>query len=168
MSNGNNAFWSFSLDRYGRAGVPERCLTLQDDGGADVNIALFLLWLGFEGRQVTPTGLDAILGVTAAWTDDAVRPLRTLRRRLKGYADPTDGAIERLRTKIKKVELEAEQIEQDMLFAFARAGADSFSEKVPSGADGVLEHNLIAYVARLPSRSGDLDDVARDLAQLCV
>jgi len=32
-----SSFWTFSLSVYGQPGVPAACLTLQDEGGADVN-----------------------------------------------------------------------------------------------------------------------------------
>ena len=44
-ASGKDGFWGFSLRIYARQDVPQACLALQDEGGADVNLVLFLLYL---------------------------------------------------------------------------------------------------------------------------
>ena len=56
------SFWSFSLTVYGRPGVEAACLELQDRFGADVNLALYCLWIG---RSLTPEALDKRLSKAA-------------------------------------------------------------------------------------------------------
>ena len=51
-----------------------------------------------------------------SWHEEAVKPLRGVRRYMK---DVSGGDVAVLRTRVKGVELEAEQIEQAMLFAHA-------------------------------------------------
>jgi uncharacterized protein (TIGR02444 family) len=111
----DNAFWRFSLAVYGRPGVAKECLALQDAHGIDVNILLFCAWLGTQSIPLKREDIEAVSQAVAGWHDDIVRPLRTVRQRLKDF---TDG--EKLRAGIKDAEIKAEQIEQAMLFAFSR------------------------------------------------
>ena len=55
-------FWSFSLRIYGAPGVEPACLDLQDRFGADVNLALYCLWIG---RALTPQALARALEAAA-------------------------------------------------------------------------------------------------------
>lgn len=110
--NYDNAFWRFSLAVYGEAEVAKECLGLQDDYGIDVNILLFCAWLGTQSVRLTREDIEATSQAIAGWHDDIVRPLRTVRQRLKDFSND-----EKFRAGIKNVEIEAEQIEQAMLFA---------------------------------------------------
>ncbi len=104
-------FWSFSLAVYGRPGVPAACLALQDGRGVDVNLLLFAAWAGRE--CATPLSVETLGRIDAAvsdWRLEVVRPLRAVRRRLKGED-------EALYQRLKAVELAAERIQQDRLFA---------------------------------------------------
>jgi len=169
MTENSNPFWAFSLDRYRRDGVPEQCLIIQDRGGADVNFALFLLWLGSAVRSVNPeTGLDTIRAHVADWTQDVVVPLRTVRRTLKGREDPTKGSFELLRSQIKKVELDSERIEQDLLYRLWQTDGPCFAEPCGDPADKVMLANLSLYIASLSVGDPELDCAAETLARLCV
>ncbi|MGQ9365917.1 TIGR02444 family protein [Azospirillum sp. A39] len=108
-----NPLWAFSLAVYARPGVAAACLDLQDRHGADVNLVLFALWAGAEcGATVTEAELERLRGVAAPWQAEVVGPLRAVRRRLKGEADAAA-----LREEVKALELAAERVEQDRLFA---------------------------------------------------
>ncbi|MEX2629461.1 MAG: TIGR02444 family protein [Tistlia sp.] len=107
-----NPFWAFSLATYGRPGVAEACLALQDRLGLDVNLLLFCLWAGRCGHRLSATELAALATAAGPWQQGVVVPLRGVRRRLKGAADP---AQEALRQRIKRDELEAERLEQELL-----------------------------------------------------
>lgn len=107
-----NPFWDFSLAAYGRPGVAEACLALQDRLGLDVNLLLFALWAGRCGRRLTAVELATLREASGPWHREVVVPLRGVRRRLKGAADP---AHEALRRRIKRDELEAERLEQELL-----------------------------------------------------
>jgi uncharacterized protein (TIGR02444 family) len=111
----DNAFWRFSLAVYGEPEVAKECLALQDAYGIDVNILLFCAWLGTQAIALQREDIEAAARAVAGWHDDIVRPLRTVRQRLKEFADG-----EKLRAGIKDIELAAEQTEQAMLFAFSR------------------------------------------------
>lgn len=138
-----NPFWEFSLAFYGRPGVAPACLRLQDEGGADVNIALFLLWRARSGVRLCEQDLACADALVAGWRERIVEPLRAMRRRLK--TDPMldgDGAF---RAGVKAVELEAERLEQDALF---RAAPDLGG--TPGSPPGeAARKGLLAYEATL-------------------
>lgn len=103
------SFWSFSLSVYGKPGVEAACLDLQDRFGADVNLALYCLWIG---RTLTPQALALALEA-AAPLRQYIDPLREMRRSL-----PKDAGV---REAVKKAELAAEKLEQDALEALGEA-----------------------------------------------
>ncbi len=113
--NYDNEFWRFSLAVYGQAEVEKECLRLQDAYGIDVNILLFCAWLGTQPVALKREDIQAASRAVAGWHDEIVRPLRSVRRRVKKFSDD-----EKLRASIKGIEIEAEQIEQAMLFEFSR------------------------------------------------
>jgi uncharacterized protein (TIGR02444 family) len=112
----DSPFWRFSLRFYALEDVAPACLALQDEGGADVNVLLFLLYLAEERSLVTAADIDRLDATIAPWREEAVKPLRALRRRLKtGIGGIPLAAAESFRNQIKKVELEAERLEQAVL-----------------------------------------------------
>jgi len=131
------AFWRFSLAFYGRPGVSEALLALQDRGGADVNLILYALWLGLSGRGALERGgLDAAEPVARLLREAAVDPLRELRRRLKGTPD---GDVALLRERVKGLELDAERIVQRRLAALAPppAAAAPRGERIAAAEAGL-------------------------------
>jgi uncharacterized protein (TIGR02444 family) len=113
--------WRFSLGFYRQPGVAEACIALQDRDGVDVNVLLFLLWLASEKRRLGFAQARALCDRAHPWRDDVVAPLRTVRRSLKGGSALVEAATAELfRTRIKAVELEAERLEQEALFALAQ------------------------------------------------
>lgn len=156
--------WRFSLDRYRRAGVPPLCLALQEATGADVNLLLCALWLGSEGRPLSGAQARALRDAVAPWHDAVVRPLRSVRRRLKGWQICPDLPRERLRAEIQRQEIEAERLEQDLLFA-ACEGFDT----APSDADRatLMAQNLDVIAALAPGGAGAAETCAA-LVDLCL
>jgi len=137
-----NPFWTFSLGYYRGAGVSEACLELQDNCGVDVNLVLFLLWLASQKRRLAPDPVKRLADKVRPWQTDVIGPIRTLRRRLKGYAPLLDrGAAELFRTRIKAIELESERLQQEAMYALA-AGLPS--EPAPSAASAARA-SLAAY-----------------------
>ncbi|MBP2312021.1 TIGR02444 family protein [Azospirillum soli] len=108
---GVNPLWDFSLAVYARPGVPAACLDLQDRRGLDVNVLLFAAWAGAAcGVQLSANELARVDSAIADWRAEVVRPLRAVRRRVKGEDDA-------FYARLKATELEAERIQQDRLFA---------------------------------------------------
>jgi uncharacterized protein (TIGR02444 family) len=113
-------FWRFSLRLYRAPGVGDACIALQEEAGVDVNLLLFLLWQATERRALTAADVKALDQTVGGWRDTAVIPLRNLRRALKsspGLVAPN--AAEAFRTRIKAVELEAERLQQEAMYALA-------------------------------------------------
>jgi uncharacterized protein (TIGR02444 family) len=135
-------FWHFSLRFYRQPGVADACIALQDGCGVDVNILLFLLWLAAERRSTRLDEVQAVCAAAAPWRDDVVAPLRGIRRRLKdGSALVERGASEQFRARIKVIELEAERLQQEALFALADGLA---TERAVSVEDAVF-FNMAVY-----------------------
>jgi uncharacterized protein (TIGR02444 family) len=121
-------FWTFSLAVYGTDGVAEECLSLQERLGLDVNLLLFAAYLGaVEGLRLDAHTIELAQSAVGEWHGDIVRCLRQARQALKvpsaDTSDPLDGASAMLRTCVKAAELEAERIEQAMLWRWLRANA---------------------------------------------
>jgi len=113
----DNEFWRFSLAIYKPPEVAAECLALQEAVGLDVNLLLFCAWLGTRTIILSRSDIEAASRVVALWHNGVVRPLRGVRRHIKTqYGD----ALESLRSRVKDDELQAEQIEQAMLFAYAQ------------------------------------------------
>ena len=104
---------------YARDGVPEACLHLQSRHDVDVPVVLFAAFVGAVRRQaLTASGVDAARGRVDAWHREVVRPLRAVRQRLKtGPAPAPDDLTAQLRSKVQKIEIDAELIELDQLDA---------------------------------------------------
>jgi len=109
--------WSFSLEFYERPGVAAALTALQDGAGLDVNLILFAMWLGLAGGgRLDEQGHDAADRAVCGIRVDVIEPLRALRRRLKTAAAAD---IQRLRERIKTIEIDAERAAQDRLAALA-------------------------------------------------
>ncbi|MGQ7792483.1 TIGR02444 family protein [Faunimonas sp. B44] len=107
--------WRFALAVYGRPGVAEACLLLQDSCGVDVNVLLVALFSARAGRPLSPSGIAAADAAIARWREEVVRPLRVVRRAMKSEAAVFGGDGEMVRNRVKAAELAAEQLEQAVL-----------------------------------------------------
>jgi uncharacterized protein (TIGR02444 family) len=150
-------FWDYSLAVYARPGVAEACLALQDRHGLDVNILLFCCWAGQRGRALSAAELEGLMAAVGPWHEGVVKPLRAVRRWLKGQSTAPGAAAEALRQEVKAQELEAERIEQQILAETLVLG-----EGAPAAA--LAAANLKAYLAWLEVRAA-AEDTA-DLAGL--
>ena len=113
----DKAFWRFSLAVYVAPGVAKECLALQETSNIDVNLLLFCAGVG-AGRCVLLTQGDVERADAAVrnWRENVVHPLRGVRQTLKSLCGDCDG----FRPKAKSIELEAEEMEQAMLYTHAR------------------------------------------------
>lgn len=141
-SREESPFWRFSLRFYSRPKISAACLALQDEGGADVNLLLFLLFLAEHKRRVTKDDIHRLDLAVCAWRDRVVKPLRELRRALKaGIGDIPIKASETFRGQIKRLELESEQIEQHALELLSTSAIGAPASSRTEAA----EANLAAY-----------------------
>lgn len=114
---GPRALWDFSGRLYAAPGVAEAALELQDEHGLDVNLLLVCCYLGLNGVRATRETIATLDQHARAWRQVAVEPLRDLRRRLKqdvGTISAETAAP--FRERVKSLELEAERLQQEMLF----------------------------------------------------
>jgi len=127
-------FWRFSLAFYRQPGVADACIALQEQCGVDVNLLLFLLWHATQQRVFTPTQVAVLEQRIGAWREATVVPLRAVRRALKSPpALVNAGTAEAFRTRIKAIELEAERLQQEAMYALASAAP--LGDRVGSAAD---------------------------------
>jgi uncharacterized protein (TIGR02444 family) len=115
---------------------------LQDGCGIDVNLLLFLFWLASEGRQLSPDDVKKLDDQVRSWRELTIIPVRNTRRKLKGAATLVEPSKQEVfRNKVKAVELEAEQLQQEALYNFAKSE--------PLGAPGspraAARANIAAY-----------------------
>jgi uncharacterized protein (TIGR02444 family) len=147
----DNAFWRFSLAVYASDGVAPECLALQDALKADVNFLLFCAWMGTHNVVLTPNHLEAAELAVDVWHAGVVRPLRGVRQQIKVLARDE---FEAFRSQVKSLELEAEQIEQAMLFAHAQTIAPAASRTEPREA---IAENVRTYLDIARGRAGRTD-----------
>jgi uncharacterized protein (TIGR02444 family) len=165
-SSAGSPFWRFSLQFYRLPGVAEACIKLQEEAGVDVNLLLFLLWHGAQGRRLSGHEVARLEQEIAAWRNRAVIPLRAIRRALKpppGLVEP--GAAEAFRTRIKAVELEAERLQQEAMYGLVRTAL--LGEAAPSVAEAVRA-NVAAYapICRAEFDQPAIDTLLDALAKL--
>jgi len=158
-------FWQFSLKFYAVPGVAPACIALQDEAGVDVNLLLFLLWSATQRRTLTESEVKDLDRMIGSWRDTAVIPLREMRRALKSppKAFAADAA-EAFRTRIKQVELEAERLQQETMYALAQSGRFRPTAATPVEA---ARASIEAYQALLrPLPRAPLQTVLAAFAQI--
>jgi uncharacterized protein (TIGR02444 family) len=115
------ALWRFSLAFYGRPGVAETLIALQDRAGCDVNVILFALWRGLaHEHRLEHAELMAAEATVAPLRRDIIEPLRRMRRGLKADSNLD---VQALRRRIAALELAAERQAQSRLAAMIAAPA---------------------------------------------
>ncbi len=150
-----NLFWAFSLEAYGRPGVAEACLALQDRHGLDVNLLLYCCWAGACGRVLSDAEVERLVAAVKPWRSAAVEPLRSLRRWLKDAEGARPDLAASFRERVKALELEAERIEQQTLGDTVPVEAGTAFPDPKAGAA-----NLSAYRRVHGLRPGEQDNGA--------
>ncbi|MDS7594267.1 TIGR02444 family protein [Agrobacterium tumefaciens] len=100
--------WPNMILLYADNKVAQLCLSLQDEFDADVPVLLLLVLADRHGMSCEDEAFDRFLADAATWRELVVRPLRAIRRAMKGRCDA--GAETALREDIKRVELQAERL----------------------------------------------------------
>jgi len=149
-----NPFWDWSLEAYVLDGVKERLLDLQDGFGFDANFALWCCWRAREGEFLDEAALTDAIAACGPWAGEVIGPLRAARRAAK----PGPAAFY---ASIKALELDAELIEQNILFSLS-------TESAPIAREGVLAaamSNLKLYASLIgaPRRDGFSSALLRGL-----
>lgn len=141
-------FWDYSTTLYGRPGVADCCLELQDRYGADVNLLLLAVWLGARGARLDRAGWTALEQRTRSWQDEVVGRMRAVRRELRAMLE--HGRVESwrrdrvlaLKQGLAALELDSERLEQHELEALA----PGLAQPAPPGAV-TARANLADYLA---------------------
>ncbi len=121
MDDDSGAVTRFALALYRSGDVSPACLALQDRLDVDVNLVLYAAFVGAVRAQVlTEAHLNSARCVVDEWHREVVRPLRSVRRRLKTGPSPapTPATME-LRRELQRLEIKAEVVELAQLDAFA-------------------------------------------------
>jgi len=137
--------WNYSIEHYALPGVAEACLRLQDSFGLDVNLVLCCLWFGRCHGELSDRQLDQLLSFSRDWSGHVVVPLRQVRRWIKREFTTLslpESELSALRNHVKKLELEAERLQQDRLQAILLQGDDSRDEPGRSAMTRNLWHYL--------------------------
>jgi len=117
----NNPFWQFSLDVYAHADIAPKCLHLQEKHQIDVNLILFGLWLGYEGWLIPDKVIaQEITKNVAQWRTDVIIPLRRYRVNFQSLNKGLSNKKNPLRKQLKKLEIDAEQVEQAILYELSQ------------------------------------------------
>lgn len=78
--------WPFALALYHAPLAKSHCLTLQDEGGVDVCLLLWRLWL-YAHRVVPEQPSKDLVKAHEKWQQRYTVPLRTLRQRVRRWTD---------------------------------------------------------------------------------
>ena len=120
------SLWDWTLEAYARPGVPEACLTLQDEHGQNTSLLLWAVWAETADAELLARAADA----AHRWEEIALAPLRSVRRGLKPPLPPVaDKAREGLRDDVKAAELRAERVLMETLetMGVRRGGAHALA-----------------------------------------
>jgi uncharacterized protein (TIGR02444 family) len=113
---------------------------LQRELDVDVNMLLFCAWLGASRKaMLSAEQLEMFEDIVRAWHEDVVKPLRRVRDTVKGGA-AVDEDIGALRKKVLDAELDAERIEQALLY---QAALESPPEAASHASTAMLANVLL-------------------------
>ena len=157
-------FWRFSLRFYRQPKVAEACIALQEEAGVDVNLLLFLLWHATHGHELLPAEVAALEARVGPWREAAVVPLRAVRRALRSPpALVPEATAEAFRTKIKGVELEAERLQQEAMYALVKL---SLLGRMAASSQAAARANIAAYgtICRAPLPKAAVETLLAALA----
>ena len=87
------------------------CLELQDQHDCDVNMLLWVGWRSAQGAPIDEADLEQLSSLVEPWRQQVLRPLRAVRRSLS--KQPAQAA---LRDRLLAAELEAERLQQTLMF----------------------------------------------------
>jgi uncharacterized protein (TIGR02444 family) len=151
--------WHFSLAVYRREGVQDECLDVQERLGVDVNLLMFCAYVGaVESVALSDQEVADAAAAIGTWNADMVHALRQVRRTLKPWGAGGQGEIsqvaEALRVKVKGADLEAERIEQAMLWVWLRARAAGWRH---AGRQAALDANVRCLLTRCGAKGAQAE-----------
>lgn len=154
MLNLNGPIWKFALDFYGRPGIAPACLCLQDQVGLDVVHLILVLYMYTELHQSTSLeDIQTARVAMASWRGATVLPLREIRKALKVLATAFPNEQEAVRSRIKEVELLAEQVQ----LAEAARWLNTKTNSTGLRMEEALQALVIAYDEHRQRHRGPID-----------
>lgn len=121
MSAGQPGLWDWAVEAYGRPGVADACLRLQDRAGVDVPLLLCACWLAARGRRLDVATAQKLHNAVAPWQREVVTPLRHARRFLKrgssAVHERSRDCVVELAERVTALELDAERAQLETLEA---------------------------------------------------
>lgn len=112
----DNPFWQCSLTLWQNKSLQSQLLRLQNTQDYRVNLLLLAIWLGLEGKDLR-AHLHKLSEQVNTWHESIVAPIRQVRQALpKSLPD----AVASLKAQLQACELQAEQVEQALLFQYTQ------------------------------------------------
>ena len=111
-----DAFWAWSLSVYGKPGVKDRLLALQDQYLVEVNTTLWCIWVANRGWQLREEQVRKVVQSAQIFAAHGAEPIRSVRRFFSAkrpYLDDDERAA--FRKMLLEAELEAERLVQQAL-----------------------------------------------------
>lgn len=136
-------FWRYSVELYGKSGITDVCLTLQDKLGVNVNLLLLLCYCEGQRLQLSREDIETLAAAVIPWHSEYTKPLRGLRRRLA----LDDRANIEAKQAIFDAEMALEKIEQKLL-----VGAFNTLKPVHTGRKKTAQ-NLQRYLGLLNQKA---------------
>lgn len=140
---------NFAMACYQRSSVAERCLRLQDNAGADINMLLAAAWLAEQGRHWQRQEVCELITLCSIWREHCILPLRSVRRYLK-----SEDKMRELYARAKALELEAEMHQLHLLDTALQTTALKIN--AAAGVDA-LTANLHTYFDCIAARQQIID-----------
>lgn len=144
-------FWDYSLALYRSADVEDHCMALQNEYAFDVNLVLFCVWFGHQYGELPAPLLEDAVAFSKNWRQSIVQPLRSVRTTMKSNnklaAGTKESEFTKLKEDVKKLELQAEKLQQDELHRLASA---IIKKEALGKRQGAQLTNLNALCASMP------------------
>ena len=152
-----NPLWDFSLRHYAKTAVQQQCLQLQENCDANVNVVLFSLWLASLERVFEHDIVTAHVELQH-WHQQVIVPLRQARCAAKQFQQSDS-----LYKALKKSELDAERVEQDML-----CGLLSQFPEAPGdlALQALAQQNVRGYLQTLGLTDGAVSEYSEKLVAM--
>lgn len=116
--------WDFVLDVYHRKGVEHALLALQNRHNINVNMVLYLIWVGVEGRGTMPQAeINRAIKAVDEWHRQITQAVRQVHQRLREeLGQETDPIRTPVRRSVAATEIDAEHAELLILGRLAPDG----------------------------------------------
>lgn len=108
--------WDWALEFYAKPNTAETLLRLQDDRHYSVILILWCLWAERYCAPLTTKSVQKLLKGTTSWEQEVIKPLRSIRRRMKQLdSSIAKNDAKSFRRAVKDMELEAEKLQLSRL-----------------------------------------------------